>query len=122
MNTKNLLLAGLIGGLISTALSNIPIIQFCELPAVRRFLGGSPVCGLVLQTPDRLGHAGAGRCHRARGGSFSRGIRFHPRPGRVGRLAGTDAELRQIPASGSEHRNTSTRHRFRPVRPGGRRR
>lgn len=39
MNTKNLLLAGLIGGLISTALSNIPIINFVNCLLCAGFWG-----------------------------------------------------------------------------------
>jgi hypothetical protein len=41
MNTKNLLLAGLIGGLISTALSNIPIINFVNCLLCAGFWAGA---------------------------------------------------------------------------------
>jgi hypothetical protein len=41
MNTKNLLIAGLIGGLISTALSNIPIINFVNCLLCAGFWAGA---------------------------------------------------------------------------------
>jgi hypothetical protein len=41
MNTKNLLIAGLLGGLISTALSNIPIINFVNCLLCAGFWAGA---------------------------------------------------------------------------------
>ncbi len=41
MNTKNLLIASLLGGLVSTALSNIPIINFVNCLLCAGFWGGA---------------------------------------------------------------------------------
>lgn len=62
MNTKNLLIASLIGGLISILLSNVPILNFVNCLSVPAF--GWDLCSLFGSTngspgPSRLDKAQA---------------------------------------------------------------